>query len=160
MVTTEELRKIVILTYLTEAMLETLVPIIEELQFQRDDIVFQQDDPADRFYMVHSGKIILEQAITPEVTVCVGSIKPGYSFGWSAMLQRTSYRSDATCVEPSEVYSFTYEHIKTILAADPEMGYRLYQRLLVILKKRYDKRTEQLRQTVLNHPDMNALFNR
>ena len=160
MVTTEDLKKIVILTYLTDAMLERLVPIIDVLQFQKDDIVFRQDDPADRFYMMHSGKMILEQAITPEVTVCVGSIKPGYSFGWSSMLGRGTYRSDATCVEPSEVFSFEYRKIQAILTEDPEMGYRLYQRLLVILKKRYDKRTEQLRQTVLNHPDMDALFNR
>jgi len=158
MPTVKDLKNVVILNHLTDAMLEKLLPIIEALRFSKDDIVFRQDEPAERFYMVKSGKIILEQTITPDVTVCLGSIKPGYSFGWSAMLEEATYRSDATCAEHSEIYTFRHDQIKTILNGDPDMGYRLYQRLLVVLKKRYDKRTEQFRQTVLNHPDMGRLF--
>lgn len=158
MTTVNDLKKIMILRYLTDAMIEKLIPLIDQLHFNQDDIVFRQNEPADRFYMVKSGKIILEQEITPDVTVCVGSIKPSYSFGWSAMIKNARYHSDATCVEPSDVYSFQYQKIQDLLSTDPDMGFRLYQRLLVILKKRYDKRTEQLRQTVLSHEDMGKLF--
>lgn len=158
MTTVKDLKNIEILKHLTDAMLEKLLPIIDDLNFNEDDIVFRQDEPAERFYMVNSGKIILEQTITPDVTVCLGSIKPGYSFGWSAMLEEATYRSDAICAEYSELYSFRHDQIKRVLNSDPDMGYRLYQRLLIVLKKRYDKRTEQFRQTVLNHPDMGRLF--
>ena len=38
------------------------------------------------------------------------------------------------------------------------MGMRMHQRLLVIIKKRLDVRTEQFRQAIMNHPDMQSLF--
>lgn len=159
MLTKEDLKMIVILTYLTDTMLDNLLPFIANHRFNKDDIVFKQNDPADRFYMVRSGKVVLEQEITPDLTISMSAIMPGYSFGWSAMLEEDTYTSDAVCVEPSVVFSFQRQRIESLLTKDPEMGYRLYQRLLVIIKKRYDIRTEQLRQTVLNHPDMGVLSN-
>jgi CRP-like cAMP-binding protein len=116
MVTKEDLKQIVILTYLTDPMLDNLTQII------------------------------------------VGSIKPGFSFGWSAMIEDSFYTSDAICVEPSEIYSFKRVRIQKLFVQDPEMGLRMYQRLLVIIKKRHDHRTDQFRQAIMNHPDMQNLF--
>jgi CRP-like cAMP-binding protein len=158
MLSRDDLKEIVILSHLTDAMRDRLLPYIDILQFQNGDLVFKQNTPAVRFYMLRRGKIILEQDITELVTACVGSIKPGYSFGWSAMLEHEIYTADAVCVEPCEVYSFKKEKIIGLFAQEPDIGMRIYQRLLVIIKKRYDNRTEQFRQAIVNHPDMVDLF--
>jgi len=158
MVTKEELKKIVMLTYLTEPMLDKLIRIIDVLNFDKDEIIFRQNAPAERYYMMHSGNVVLEQRISDEVTAIVGSIKPGFSFGWSAMLEEGVYTVDAICVEPSEVYSFKRDKISNLFEQDPEMGLRMYRRLLVIIKKRLDYRTSQFRKAIVNHPDMQNLF--
>jgi CRP-like cAMP-binding protein len=158
MITKEDLKQIVILTYLTDPMLDNLAQIIDILHFDRDEILFRENDPAERFYMVRSGNVLLEQRISDKVTACIGSIKPGFSFGWSVMIEDADYTSDAVCVEPAEIYSFKREKIKKLFAQDPEMGIRMYQRLLVIIKKRLDYRTDQFRQAIMNHPDMQNLF--
>ncbi len=41
---------------------------------------------------------------------------------------------------------------------DPSMGYIMSQRLLVIMKKRYDIRTEQFIKTITHHPDIAELL--
>jgi CRP-like cAMP-binding protein len=158
MVTKEDLKQIVMLRYLSDPMLEKLAGIVDLLRFDTDEIVFKQNERAKRFHMLVKGSILLEQTVSDNVTACVGAIKPGYSFGWSAMIEDALYTTDAVCVEPSEVFSFKREKIMTLFEADPEMGYVMHQRLLVIIKKRYDYRTEQFRQAIMNHPDMQELF--
>jgi CRP-like cAMP-binding protein len=158
MVTVEDLRQIVMLTYLTDAMLENLAKIVDLLKFDQDEIIFRERDPSERFYMLRSGHVLLEQRISGEVTAIVGAIKPGYSFGWSAMLQEELYTVSAICKEPSEVFSFKAQKIRRLFRQDPEMGLRMHQRLMVIIKKRLDLRTEQFKKAIKNHPDMQSLF--
>ena len=158
MVTVDDLKQIVMLTYLSDPMLENLAGITDVLKFDKDEIVFRQYEPAERYYMLITGNIVLEQQITENVTVCIGAIKPGFSFGWSAMIEGGTYSADAVCVQASEVLSFKRSKIYNLFAQDPDMGLRFYKRLLVIIKKRLDIRTEQFREAIKNHPDMQALF--
>ena len=158
MTTKEDLKQIVMLTYLTDPMLDNLAQIVDLLKFDRDEILFHENESAERFYMMKSGNVLLEQRISDQVTACIGSIKPGFSFGWSAMVEDGLYTVDAICVEPSEIYSFKRDKIQKLFMNDPEMGLRMYQRLVVIIKKRLDYRTGQFRQAIKNHPDMQNLF--
>ena len=158
MVTREDLKQIVMLTYLTDPMLDNLAQIVDILKFDRDEILFRENEPAERFYMMVSGNVLLEQRISEKVTACIGSIKPGFSFGWSAMVEDGRYTVDAVCVEPSEIYCFKRDKIQRLIMQDSEMGLRIYQRLLVIIKKRLDYRTEQFRQAIKNHPELQNLF--
>lgn len=159
MVTIDDLKQVVMLTYLTDRMLEDLAEIVDALKFDKDEVIFKESEPAERFYMLRSGSILLEQVIGENVTACVGSIKPGYSFGWSAMVEDSGfYTTDAVCVESSDVLSFRGEKIRQLFERNPEMGFRFYQRLLVIIKKRLDYRSEQFRQAIVHHPDMQNLF--
>ena len=158
MVTGEDLKQIIMLTYLTDSMLDNLAQIIDILKFEGGEILFRENDSADRFYMMRSGNVLLEQRISDKVTACIGSIKPGFSFGWSAMIEDGLYTVDAVCVEPSEIYSFKRDRIQKLFKQDPEMGLRIYKRLLVIIKKRLDYRTGQFRKAIENHPDMQNLF--
>jgi CRP-like cAMP-binding protein len=158
MLSQDDLRPIVMLKHLTEPMLEKLARIVDLLRFDKDEVVFRQNEPAQRFHMLRLGKVLLELRMSEKVTVCVGSIRPGYSFGWSAMLEGGTYSTDAICSEPTECLSFRKEKVIKLFQQDPEMGFRMYQRFLVMLKKRYDDRTEQFRLAIMNHPDMQNLF--
>lgn len=153
-----DLKQFVILSYLTDAMLEKLVPITDVLSFDINEYVFKQGDDADRFYMVSRGKVLLEQRITETLTVSLSAIKPGFSFGWSAMLDHESYSTDAICAEPTRIYSFKSKHIKALMQEDHRLGFILSQRLLVLIKKRFDARTEQFVKTIKLHPEINALL--
>jgi CRP-like cAMP-binding protein len=158
MITRDDLKQIVMLTYLTDPMLDKLAEILDMLKFDKGETIFREKDPARRFYMLISGQALLEQSISDRATVCIASIKPGYAFGWSAMLEDETYTMTAICEEPSVVYSFKQQKIWNLFQQDPEMGLRMYQRLLVIIKKRLDIRTEQFRKAIVNHPDMQLLL--
>ena len=158
MVTMEDLKKMVVMTHLKDDMLNRIISITDVLTFDDQELVFQQGDIADRFYMVKRGKVLLEQRLAEKITVSVGSIKPGFAFGWSTMIEQGYYTTDAVCAEPCEIFSMKGDKIRTLCEQDPHMGFLLVRRLLVILKKRYDHRTEQFVKVITHHPDMKELF--
>ena len=158
MVTREELKQIVMMGYLTDEMLDKLIPITDLLSFDENEIIFRQGDKSGRLYMVKHGKVLLEQKITDKITVSISAIKPGYTFGWSAMLDEETYTSRAIAAEPCELYSLREEKIKALFEKDHSMGFIMSQRLLVIMKKRYDIRTEQFIKTIKHHPDIGSLL--
>ena len=158
MVTIEDLKEIIIMTHLESDMLARVCAVVDVLSFHDQEVIFRQGDVADRFYMVKRGKVLLEQAMADLITVSVGSIKAGYSFGWSTMIEEGRYTTDAICTEPCEIFSIRGSQLRNLCAQDPHMGFLLSQRLLMILKKRYDHRTEQFLKVIQHHPDMKGLF--
>ena len=158
MVTTEDLKKMVIMTHLKDDMLDRIISITDVLKFEDQEIIFRQGDIADRFYMVKRGKVLLEQRLAEKISVSVGSIKPGFAFGWSTMIEEGYYTTDAVCAEPCEIFSMKGDKIRALCDKDPYMGYLLSRRLLVILKKRYDHRTDQFIKVLKHNPDMKDLF--
>ena len=146
------------MTHLKDDMLDRIISITDFLKFEDQETVFRQGDIANRFYMVKRGKVLLEQRIAEKVTVSVGSIKPGFAFGWSTMIEEGYYTTDAVCAEPCEIFSMRGNKLRALCEKDPYMGYLLSLRLLVILKKRYDHRTEQFIKVVKHDPDMKDLF--
>jgi len=158
MIAREELKQIIMLRYLTDEMLDKLIPITELLYFDKRELIFRQGEKSRHFYMLKEGKVILEQKITDKIAVSLSAIKPGHSFGWSAMLDGEEYSIDAVCAEPCKVFTFQDEKLKALFEEDHSLGFIMSQRLLHIIKKRYDIRTEQFIKTLRHHPEISSLL--
>jgi CRP-like cAMP-binding protein len=158
MIARDDLKKIIMLGYLTDEMIDKLTPITELLYFDEREVIFRQGEKSQRFYMLAEGKVILEQRITDKIAVSASAIKPGYSFGWSAMLDGENYTIDAICAEPCKVFSIRDDKLKALFEKDHSLGFKMSQRLLHVIKKRYDVRTVQFIKTLRHHPEISSLF--
>ncbi|MCK5541306.1 MAG: cyclic nucleotide-binding domain-containing protein [Desulfobacterales bacterium] len=158
MIAVQDLKQFVMFGYLSDDMLKSLIPITEILLFEENEMVFKQGEEADRLFLLKTGKVLLEHRITDKITVSMSSIKPGFSFGWSSMLENDVYSSNAICSETCQVYSFRDFKIKKIMEENHSLGFVISQRLLHVLKKRYDVRTRQLVKTIKFHPDIGNLL--
>ena len=158
MVSLKELKKIVLMRHLTDAMLEGLQPHIDILNFAEGEVIFKEGDTADQFYLLKKGKVLLEKKMSEKITLYFGAVKEGYSFGWSAMLDGGSYTSYAICAEPCEVFSLRRSIILDRMDKDHDMGYIFTQRLLRVIKARLDHRTDQFLRSIMNQPDLQNLF--
>lgn len=154
MVTRSDLKDIVILSYLTDDMIQKLLPEIEFLRFGEGEIIFRRGDRADMFYSLKRGKILLEERVSEKVTVSMGTVKPGFSFGWSALLGDEKFTVDTVCGEPCEILGIRATTLFAMIDQDYEMGYRLMHRLLHMVRRRLDGRTEQLMKVIMDHPDI------
>ncbi len=159
MVSIEDLKDLVDLRYLSDGMLEKFPSIIDVRNFKEEDIVFREGDPAEQFYILKYGKILLEKKISEKISFAIGAIKPGFSFGWSAMLEDVpSYRTRTVCAEPCQVFSIRAAKLKTLFTEEPLIGYLFTQQLLEVVKTRLDHRTSQFVTVLRNHPDIENLI--
>lgn len=159
MVSRSDIKDIVIFKYLNDEMIAKLLTEMELLRFGEGEMIFRSGETADMFYSLKRGKILLEQRVLEKVTISVGSVKPGYSFGWSALLGDQKFTVDTVCGEPCEVLSIRAATLFEMIEEDYEMGYRLMHRLLHMVRRRLDGRTELLLKVILDHPDMQTLAN-
>jgi len=158
MVSRADIKNMVFLGDLSDDMIDNLLPELELLRFAEGEIIFRREDPADTFYMLKRGKILLEQRISGKVTISVGTVKPGYSFGWSALLGDEKFTLDTVCGEPCEVLKIKAKTLFTMIEQDYSMGFRLMHRLLHMVRRRLDGRTELLLKVITDHPDIHSLL--
>jgi CRP-like cAMP-binding protein len=155
----DDVRDIIDLSHLTDAMLDTIIPHLDILKFDEEDIIFQEGDPAERLFFLKRGKVLLEKRISDKISFAIGAVKPGHSFGWSAVMgKRMAYSTMTLCAEPCEVYSIRSEKMLNLLDKDHELAYIFYQRLLWVVKGRLDHRTSQFVTVLRNHPDIESLI--
>ena len=61
MLTKDDLKRILMLTHLTDAMLDRLATIVDVLKFEEEEFIFRAGEPAARFYMLRSGQVLLRR---------------------------------------------------------------------------------------------------
>jgi len=159
MLSYDDVRDIIILSYLTDEMLDKVIPHLDILNYEEEDIIFEEGDSADRMFFLKRGKILLEKRISGEISFAIGAVKPGFSFGWSAVMgEEMPYTGMTVCAEPCQVYSIRAEKIRNLLNNDHEMAFHFHQRLLWVIKNRLDHRTSQFVTVLRNHPDIESLI--
>lgn len=158
MVSLQDLKGIALFEDLTDGMLETLLPISQTESLDERHIVYEAGSPADQFYSLKRGKVLLEAELAPEFIISVGSIKSGYSFGWSALFPAETHTSYAVCAEPSEIVIMPGAKLSEILDGDHAMGFLVMQKSARILENRLERRTAQFLKVISKHPEIGMLL--
>ncbi len=154
MVSIEDLKKIYLLQNISNEMLERILPLVQSNSYNERDVVFEAGQTADMFFMLKQGKILLEVEVSETVIISLNSIKPGYSFGWSALIPGSSYTSYAVCGEPCKVLSVHGNSFLGLLHQDHTMGYVFMEGVVKILKNRLERRTDQFLKVMSKQPDI------
>ncbi len=158
MVTLQDLKQMKAFEALNDSQLQILLPYISQFECQPQEIIYQRGHQAHNFYMLLSGKAFLEMQVTKDIKISLTSIKPGYSFGWHALISEGTHSYTAVCDEASTVLSISREDLHSITEAHQDIGYRLMQRMCEILYHRLDHRTAQFLSILTKHPDMKDLL--
>lgn len=159
MVSTEDLKKILLLQHLPDSLLEKILPLLRHRECQEGEVLFEEGGRAENFHMLTRGKIVLEVEVSPRVIMSVGSVKPGHSFGWSALTPADpAHKFNAISTEYSEVLSIPGREFLNILEQDPAVGYQVMKNIFAILKRQLERRTIQLVSVMRKYPGMRELL--
>ena len=158
MIAFDDLRKILLLENVSDAMLGKMVPLLEMHVFGEQDIIFQQGDDAEMFYMLKEGKVLLEVDASDTISVSMGAMKAGFSFGWSSLFPGSSYTATAVCVEPTEIIAIPGKDFVRFMDGDHDNGYDIMWKITAILRRRLGRRTGQFLRAIEHHPDIQKVF--
>lgn len=118
-----------ILQGLTTAQINRLSPLVEVVNPAIHSSIFAQGDPANYWYFLTAGKVIIRFKPYDGPPLHVAQIEPGSGFGWSALLNRSTYTSSAVAVENSETYRIPGAQLKLQWGKHPQTVMLLLQRL-------------------------------
>lgn len=113
-----------------------LLQFIEECQFPKDHVIFEQNDSANRLYILLSGEVVIRYKPYDGPPLQVARIVPGGVFGWSAALRRETYTSGALAVQDSATYGINGANLAVICREYPETGKILLERLAGAIAER------------------------
>ena len=122
--------------------LRKLLPLGEERQYQKDEIIFREGDRAAYLSLIVSGEVILEK-IAAGGAVPIQTLRPGEAMGWSALTEDGHAQFRARALSPVETIVFPGDRLREACDRDTEMGYHLMKQLLRVAAQRLDAVREQ-----------------
>lgn len=109
--------------------IDKLAALARPVRFAMDDIIYREGEECDDFYLVVSGRVILE-ITPPSGTFTFGTVEAGDEFGWTAMLGSHDRVLQARALQDTQVLAFDADALRTLCETDPAFGYDLMRKLL------------------------------
>jgi CRP-like cAMP-binding protein len=150
MINTETLSQFSLFSGLPDSLLEEIAAISREAAFKKGELVFREGERADKLHFLLDGGIVLRVNLTsrPEsVTVSFVS-SPFQSFGWSGVVPPYHYTASAECDADSNLLIISAEPFMKLLEQNPESGFKVMQRITVIIADRLRNSRQALLKTL------------
>lgn len=106
--------------------------------------IFRQGDPANRFYLIDSGKVALEAWQRDKGTVVIETLGPGEVLGWSWLVPPYYWQFSARALEPTDAVFIYGTPLREECETDHELGYELLKRITAVMLNRLQATRRQL----------------
>lgn len=120
--------------------------------FATGEIIFREGDPANRFYLIESGQVILETSGKDREPTLIQTISAGDVLGWSWLFPPYYWHFNARAAEPTKAIFFYGTRLREQCDENPELGYELMKRMAEIIIKRLQATRQQLVELHRLHP--------
>ena len=106
------------------------------VQFKKGQLIFREGEPANRFYLIETGKVNLESGGEEGNSVVIDTIGAGDLLGWSWMFQPYAWHFTARAVEATTAIFFYGTILREYCEADHSLGYELLKRMSLVMYQR------------------------
>ncbi len=118
------------------AQLALLTDCAMATRFQKGQTILREGEFANRFYLIETGKVILESGEGFGDPVIIETIGAGDLLGWSWMFPPYVWHFTARAAEPTEAIFFYGTILREYCERDHSLGYELFKRITPIMMKR------------------------
>jgi CRP-like cAMP-binding protein len=112
--------------------------------FKKEQIVLQEGEFANRFYLIESGRVVLESGVEFGDPVAIEEIGPGDLLGWSWMFPPYVWHFTARAIESTEAIFFYGTILREYCERAHSLGYELFKRMSPIMLKRLQAAREKM----------------
>lgn len=116
-----------------------------EVEFTPGEIIFRQGEPANRFYLIQSGKVAVESSERGRV-VPIETLGAGDVLGWSWLFPSFAWHFQARALETTRAIACDGAHLLVRSEEDHDFGYELMKRVAQVLIRRLQATRKQLAQ--------------
>lgn len=137
-------KAIKLLTALSPAHRARLMELAREVSFPEDTRIFEAGGHADRFWVIRSGAVSLDQRLNPIQRVTVAGLGAGDLLGWSWLFPPYKWDFGAEAFSPVRAYEFEGAPVFAMCEQDPALGFSLIRNIAEILAHRLEMTRSQL----------------
>ena len=109
-----------------------------------DETLFEQGCPAEYFYLVLSGEVVVRYKPEDGEALNLARVRPGGLVGWSAALGSRFYTSGAYCSVTSQLLRLRGEDLRRLCESDPDTGRVILERLASVVAERLHNTRDQV----------------
>lgn len=99
------------------------------MQFETGQIIFQEGSPANRFYLILEGSVLLESEMADRSSIPIQTLGPDDDLGWAWLFPPYSLHLTARALEPTRTIFFYGTRLREQCEQDHKLGYQLMQRI-------------------------------
>ncbi|MFJ9213783.1 regulatory protein [Streptomyces sp. L-9-10] len=139
------------LTVLPTGHSELLMRQARYVSFPQDTRIFEEGDPADRFWVIRSGAVSLDMYVPGRRRVMVETLGVGDLLGWSWLFPPHRWHFGAEAFSPVRTLEFDGHAVRAMCEADPALGYALTRSIAEILARRLEVSRTKLLDQYMRH---------
>lgn len=114
------------------------------VHFKKGQMILREGELANRFYLIESGKVVLESAEASGNPVLIETIGAGELLGWSWMFSPYVWQFTARATELTEAIFFYGTILREYCERDHSLGYDLFKRMSPVMLKRLQRARRQM----------------
>jgi CRP/FNR family transcriptional regulator, cyclic AMP receptor protein len=129
---------------LTSAQLAVLAENSMQVEFPAGEHLFREGDPANRFYLIEEGIVVLESRKRDQPSVLIQTLGAGDELGWSWLFPPYYWHYDARALRASKAIFFYGTRLREQCDQDHDFGYELMKRTAEIVIQQLQATRSQL----------------
>ncbi|MFF5342177.1 cyclic nucleotide-binding domain-containing protein [Streptomyces althioticus] len=137
-------KAIKLLTALPHHQRDRLMTLAREVYIPEDTRIFESGGHADRFWVVRSGAVSLDQRLNEVQRVTVAGLGAGDLLGWSWLFPPYEWDFGALAFTPVRAYEFDAATVLKVCEADTALGLSLVRCVAEVLAHRLEMTRGQL----------------
>jgi len=114
---------------LNSEQLQLLAVSALEMKFETGATIFEEGSPANRFFLILEGEVLLESEMEDRNVIPIQTLGPGDDLGWSWLFPPYSLHFGARAVKPTRTIFFYGTRLREQCEQDHEFGYQLMKRI-------------------------------
>jgi CRP-like cAMP-binding protein len=118
--------------------------LAREVTFPEDTRIFEAGGRADRFWVIRSGAVSLDQRVDSLRRVTVAGLGSGDLLGWSWLFPPYEWDFGAVAFSPVRAYEFDAKAVLRLCEEDPALGLALVRTVAEILAHRLEATRNKL----------------
>lgn len=124
--------------------IDLLVGCASNVRFRAGEILFQQEQKADQFYLIREGRVAVDIGSADRGTITIQTLEKGDILGWSWLFPPYVWHFDARAMEDTRAIALDGRCLRGKCDDDNNFGYELMKRFSAIMIERLQSTRLQL----------------
>jgi CRP/FNR family cyclic AMP-dependent transcriptional regulator len=133
---------------LSAQQLQLLAGSALEMNFETGAILFEEGSPANRFFLILTGQVVLASEMEDRNVIPIQTLGPGDDLGWSWLFPPYSTHFSARALEPTTTIFFYGTRLREQCEQDHELGFQVMKRIAEVATQSLRSTQQRLMQYI------------